>query len=244
MDHVALSPHGARRGGFRCAGLALRKPVSARAGPEGCSAGGDAGRRGVAGGLVEALFRWTTYGPSGLAASRHARRRPIEPFSPGVVVRGSGWRGREPFGVVGRIGPVLVEMCILPSRCAFCSRDVQGGVRGWLHHYGFGGVVDVPRGVRVADEVRLRAMELIAEGRSAWAAARGPGRVAYCGGAVGSGGGCGTGDGGRGRKAPWRPPGAGGRCSRPGPPGPGGPGPPGPGACRSRPRAGGCTIRV
>ena len=25
-----------------------------------------------------------------------------------------------------------------------------GGVRGWLHHYGFGGVVDVPRGVRVA----------------------------------------------------------------------------------------------
>ncbi len=34
--------------------------------------------------------------------------------------------------------------------------------------------------------------------------------------AVGSGGGCGTGDGGRGRKAPWRPPGAGGWCSRPG----------------------------
>ena len=125
MDHVALSPHGARRGGFRCAGLALRKPVSARAGPEGCSAGGDAGRRGVAGGLVEALFRWTTYGPSGLAASRHARRRPIEPFSPGVVVRGSGWRGREPSEVVGRIGPVLVEMCILSSRCAFCSREVQ-----------------------------------------------------------------------------------------------------------------------
>ena len=30
----------------------------------------------------------------------------------------------------------------------------------------------MPRGVRVADEVRLRAMELIAEGRSAWAAAR------------------------------------------------------------------------
>ena len=26
----------------------------------------------------------------------------------------------------------------------------RGGVRGWLHHYGFGGVVDVPRGVRIA----------------------------------------------------------------------------------------------
>ena len=26
----------------------------------------------------------------------------------------------------------------------------RGGVRGWLHRYGFGGVVDVPRGVRVA----------------------------------------------------------------------------------------------
>ena len=56
-------------------------------------------------------------------------------------------------------------MCILHSK-------VQGGVRGWLHHYGFGGVVDVPCGVRVADEVRLRAMELIADGWSAWAAAR------------------------------------------------------------------------
>lgn len=45
-------------------------------------------------------------------------------------------------------------------------------------------------------------------------------------------------------EAPWRPPGAGGRCSRPGRPGPGGPGPPGPGACRSGLRAGGCTIRA
>ncbi len=128
MDHVALSPHGARRGGFRCAELALRNPVSARAGPEGCSAGGDAGRRGVAGGLVEALFRWTTYGPSGLAASRHARRRPIEPFSPGVVVRGPGRRGRKPFGVVGadrscarRDVHSALERCISPSRCAVRS---------------------------------------------------------------------------------------------------------------------------
>ena len=128
MDHVALSPHGARRGGLRCAELALRKPVSARAGPEGCSAGGDAGRRGVAGGLVEALFRWTTYGPSGLAASRHARRRPIEPFSPGVVVRGPGRRGRKPFGVVGadrscarRDVHSALERCISPSRCAVRS---------------------------------------------------------------------------------------------------------------------------
>ena len=52
-------------------------------------------------------------------------------------------------------------------------------------------------------------MELIADGWSAWAAARGPGRVAHDGAAVGSGGGRGTGDGGRGRKALRRPPGAG-----------------------------------
>ena len=33
-----------------------------------------------------------------------------------------------------------------PLACGWTT----GGVRGWLHHYGFGGVVDVPRGVRVA----------------------------------------------------------------------------------------------
>ena len=57
-------------------------------------------------------------------------------------------------------------------RALSLSHQNRGGVRGWLHHYGFGGVVDVPCGVRVADEVRLRAMELIADGRSASAAAR------------------------------------------------------------------------
>ena len=71
-----------------------------------------------------------------------------------------------------RRGPLRPRPVPSSSRCAFCPRDVRLGVRGWLHHYGFGGVVDVPRGVRVADEVRLRAMELIADGWSAWAAAR------------------------------------------------------------------------
>ena len=33
MDCVALGSHGARWGGFRCTGLALRKPGPARTGP-------------------------------------------------------------------------------------------------------------------------------------------------------------------------------------------------------------------
>ena len=74
-----------------------------------------------------------------------------------------------------RRGPLRPRPVPSSSRGAFCTRERRLellGVRGWLHHYGFGGVVDVPRGVRVADEVRLRAMELIADGWSASAAAR------------------------------------------------------------------------
>ena len=120
---------------------------SARAGPEGCSAGGDAGaERGVAGGIVEALFcldhlcavgppyfvnqvvQRNASGPSRSAASRHARRHPIEPFhreSWSVGRGGAGRCGRRPSEAVGRIGPVLVEMCISLSRGAFRPRDVQ-----------------------------------------------------------------------------------------------------------------------
>ena len=127
---------------------------SVRAGPEGCSAGGDAGAgRGVACGLVEALFcldhlcavgppyfvnqvvQRNASGPSRSAASRHARRHPIEPFSPGVVVRGPGrceaarggaggsrsgwwWAGRS---CARRDVHSALERCISPSRCAVRS---------------------------------------------------------------------------------------------------------------------------
>ena len=57
------------------------------------------------------------------------RREPTGPFSPGVVVRDRGRRGAVRAGAVrgggGRVGPVLVERCIPPSRCAFCTRKVR-----------------------------------------------------------------------------------------------------------------------
>ena len=57
------------------------------------------------------------------------RREPTGPFSPGVVVRDRGRRGAVRAGAVrgggGRVGPVLIERCILLSRGAFCPREVR-----------------------------------------------------------------------------------------------------------------------
>ena len=73
-----------------------------------------------------------------------------EPFSPEVVVRGPGSaRAGAVRGWRGRVGPVLVEMCILLSKGAFRPRDVQ---------------LEVP--------VRVRSARLGARGRCG--SARGP----------------------------------------------------------------------
>ena len=119
-----------------------------------------------------------------------------------------------------------------------------GGVRGWLHHYGFGGVVDVPCGVRVADEVRLRAMELIADGRSASAAARELGVSHTTVQRWARGAGVGLAMGAVGARRPGGRPAQAGGVRGLGGRGRAGRGRPGRGRVRSRPRAGGCTIRV
>ena len=78
-----------------------------------------------------------------------------EPFSPGeqenwVRLWMSSSARRRGARVCCRAHDGALLLGPLKFRWTTCVPLGHGGVRGWLHHYGFGGVVDVPRGVRVA----------------------------------------------------------------------------------------------